>query len=28
VVYGRHDSPSIAPAPEIDELMQLARLTN
>ena len=28
VVYGRNDAPSIAPAPEIDELIQLARLTN
>ena len=28
VVYGKHDSPSIAPAPEIDELIQLARLTD
>jgi hypothetical protein len=28
VVYGKHDSPSIAPAPEIDELIQLARLAN
>jgi hypothetical protein len=28
VVYSKHDSPSIAPAPEIDELIQLARLAN
>jgi len=27
VVYGKHDSQSLAPAPEIDELIQLAHLS-